>query len=614
MQGKYAAVPEELKILPQWVIHTDKKIPYNPKTLKRAKSNDSTTWGSFEQAVAQVKGAYVGIGFELNGSIVGIDIDHCVNPLTGEASPFAQSIIDYIDSYTEYSPSGEGIHIFVRGEIPGDGRKRSDLGLEIYKNRRYLTVTGRPYQKVKPLATRYEQITNLYEKHFYKVAASESGTETERPDMWADDVLIEKAGQAENGELFQKLWLGKWEDNYPSQSEADLALCGLLAYWTGNDKEQIDRLFRSSGLMRDKWDEKRGNCTYGETTINKAIQQPAVIPANKLKIISATELQEMYIPPIKWLVKDLIPQGLTMIVAPPKSGKSWLMLDLCLSIAAGKPFLGHECEKGGCLYLALEDSKRRLKDRMSRLLPFDEKAPRGFDYVTEISQLNVGFQEQLEGYICSHKNLRLIVVDTFQYVRGVTNNRNVYAQDYTDLAAIKKIADSHDIGIIVVHHTKKAKDESDPFLQISGTNGLLGALDTALVMERQKRADTQAVLHITGRDVDMQDLLISFNKNSCKWEYISSAEENAKQQEYETYRNDMLVMTIRGLITEEGIWEGSATEILEAGFFGETENPHSIGKRITALEPLLMEYDGISHKAFRSNGKRGHIFRFEILF
>ena len=159
MQEKYAAVPEELKILPQWVIHTDKKIPYNPKTLKRAKSNDSSTWGSFEQAVAQVKGAYVGIGFELNGSIVGIDIDHCVNPLTGEANSFAQDIIDYIDSYTEYSPSGEGIHIFVQGEIPEDGKKRSDLGLEIYKNRRYLTVTGRPYQKVKPLAIRYEPVS-----------------------------------------------------------------------------------------------------------------------------------------------------------------------------------------------------------------------------------------------------------------------------------------------------------------------------------------------------------------------------------------------------------------------------------------------------------------------
>lgn len=155
MQDLYTSVPSELKALPQWVVHDSKKIPYNPKTLKRAKAGRPETWGTFDEAVDRLQTPFAGIGFELNGGgIIGIDIDHCVNLETGEATPFAQNIIDYFDSYTEYSPSGTGIHIFICGEIPTDGRKRGDLGLEMYRAKRYLTVTGNPYGQVKPLATR----------------------------------------------------------------------------------------------------------------------------------------------------------------------------------------------------------------------------------------------------------------------------------------------------------------------------------------------------------------------------------------------------------------------------------------------------------------------------
>ncbi|MEL7658688.1 MAG: DNA primase, partial [Bacillota bacterium] len=116
MRELYASVPPELKALPQWVVHDSKKIPYNPKTLEKAKAGRPETWGSFDEAVKCVKAPYTGIGFELNGGgIIGIDIDHCVNPETGEATPFAQNIINYLDSYTEYSPSGKGIHIFISG-------------------------------------------------------------------------------------------------------------------------------------------------------------------------------------------------------------------------------------------------------------------------------------------------------------------------------------------------------------------------------------------------------------------------------------------------------------------------------------------------------------------
>ena len=619
----YDNIPQALKDLPQWVVHKD-KIPYNPLTNRRAKAGQPETWAAYEDALSALSTKkYSGFGFELNhNGLVGLDIDKCVDPETGEVSSFAQSIVDELDSYTEYSPSGLGLHIFVFGDIPSDGRKDSKHGLEIYKALRYLTVTGNIYEARKELSNRPNEILALYNTHFAEadVPLSKPDFNDEHNDSWLYESIIQQASNAENGELFRKLFAGDWQNTdkgYESQSEADLGLCNILVYWAGGNVGLVDDLFQMSGLMREKWTTKRGKVTYGEQTIAKALSQTSFQPfaslihVAPLKTISAQDLQTKYIPPIKWFVKDLIPQGLTMIVAPPKAGKSWLMLDLCLSVASGQSFLGKETFQRECLYLALEDSQGRLKGRMLKLLAFDENAPAGFDYALDVDPINAGFQEQVEEYINTHKNLGLIIVDTVQRIRGMSNSRNAYAQDYADFTVLKKIADRHSIGVILVHHTKKGKDETDPFMQISGTNGLLGVVDTALVLERQKRSDGQATLYITGRDVEAPDLAIEFNKDLCRWLVLGNADHFAEQERRDAYEGDSVVLTIKALLEGIGFWQGTTQDIFDAGFF--QEDVRTIGKRLASLEPQFLQYDGITHILKRSNGKNIHRFEYDLL-
>jgi hypothetical protein len=649
-EAPFADVPRELKTLPQWVLHIN-KAPFNPKTGRHASANRPETWSSFETALKALEtgsprpviskaredlhkeyeaNGYSGIGFELNhNGLVGFDIDHCVDPKTGKLSTLAQEIVDMLDSYTEYSPSGLGLRIFVFGDMPADGRKDSENGLEIYKASRYLTITGQTYKTAKPIKSRTNEVLALYNRFFdeeqtdlEKLSSDKSANSTE-PSFedddasWLYDDIISRACEAGNGPLFKKLFFeGVWSDlGYPSQSEADLALCNILAYWTGGDRTQMDGLFQKSALMRDKWHAKHGEKTIGERTIDKALKKMrgktfAPRPGS-LKIISAQELQEKDIPPIRWIVKNLIPQGLTLIVAPPKSGKSWLMLDLCLSVAAGKTFLGNETVKTSCLYLALEDGERRLKARMQRLLPFDEQAPSGFDYILDICSLNQGFQEQIEEYIQAHKDVGLIIVDTVQRIRASSNSKNAYAQDYAEFSTLKKLADKHNIALILVHHTKKGNDETDPFMRISGTNGIMGSADTILMLERKNRADSQAALHITGRDVESPALALEFNKDLCRWAVLGNAEQFEEQKRKEVYEGDSLVITIKGLLEGTGFWQGTVQEIHEAGFFH--EDPRTIGKRLTNIASLLSQHDGITHLFKRSNGKNIHSFEYDLL-
>ncbi len=404
-------IPNELKVLPQWVVHKN-KIPYNPKTGRAAKAGKPETWAHFDDALRAYEfGGYSGIGFELNNNgLVGIDIDHCIDPDTKELHPEAKTIVDCLNSYTEISPSKTGLHIFVFGDIPEAGRKNPQKGVEFYKASRYLTITGDIFGELKPIAERTREVQDLFNIYF----SVDSDFE--------DAVLIEKAKRAENGHIFSKLYSGEWKDNYKSQSEADLALCNLLAFWTEKDKERMDRLFRNSGLMREKWDRN----DYSEKTLNKAIQdcslaQNTIELKNRedYKPYAVSGLLKEQLPPLKWIVQDLIPEGMTLIAAPPKSGKSWWALDLSLSVARGEPFLGKPTTKNGVLYLALEDSKRRIQSRTNKLLQLNADLPTGFMCAHKIEPIGDGFAERFDEYVKACENLGLVIIDTLEKVRGI---------------------------------------------------------------------------------------------------------------------------------------------------------------------------------------------------
>lgn len=263
----FNSIPTALRDKPNWVCRRG-KIPINPRTGQAAKAGQSDTWARFEEAV-QAAPRYDGIGFEFDGSgIIGIDFDHCIE--NGQLAPWVQDWVSRFDSYTELSPSGTGIHILCQGSLHGrPAVKRKEV--EIYDRARYFTMTGRTFGTPRPLRDAQTALDALYEAFGRKDEKPRQAVPVRPLDM-DDSTLIKKIEQSAGGARFAPLWRGDI-GGYGSHSEADLALCSILAFWTRCNADQMDRLFRSSGLMRDKWDRRQSGSTYGALTIQKAISQ-----------------------------------------------------------------------------------------------------------------------------------------------------------------------------------------------------------------------------------------------------------------------------------------------------------------------------------------------------
>lgn len=264
MVTKTDNIPQELKQLRQWVCWAGAdKIPRNPHNGKNAKSNDSSTWGSFEEACGACEEySFDGIGFMFANGYFGVDLDHCTDNID-----FCDEFVETLQSYAEYSKSGDGIHIICRGTLP-DGARRNGR-VEMYSSGRYFICTGNVYNpKYAEVVDCTESIKVLHSK--YMPSKSPAPAQPVQPIMLEDQEIVDMARNSRSGNLFNMLYAGQWQGAYASQSEADLAFCNQLAFWTQKDAAQMDRIFRSSGLMREKWDSKRNGRTYGEITIGKA--------------------------------------------------------------------------------------------------------------------------------------------------------------------------------------------------------------------------------------------------------------------------------------------------------------------------------------------------------
>ena len=336
-----------------------------------------------------------------------------------------------------------------------------------------------------------------------------------------------------------------------------------------------------------------------------------------LGAISGQELQRKEIPPIRELVPGLVVQGLTVLGAPPKYGKSWLVLALCLAVAGGKPFLGYPTEKAGCLYLALEDSQRRLRDRMNTLLR-GAPAPEGFYSSTASLTTDTGLMDQLEGFLADHPETGLVVVDTLQKVRGSSFGRDgSYATDYRELGVLKAFADRRRLALILVHHLRKMGDETDPFNRLSGTAAIAGAADAMIVLSKDRRSADATRLNATGRDIEELEIEIRFQKERCAWVNLGKAEDAAARRALEEYEASPIVKTVRKLVDQSTghEWTGTATQLMEAGEYIAGQylavSAKALTKALADLDRMLLENDGIVHiAASHGNAGKRHVFRY----
>ena len=276
----YEQIPQELKALPNWICWDAvpdekrgkiKKVPINALTDGGAMSNNPSTWCDFDTAV-KASEKHSGIGFMFGGCpYFGVDIDGKEEELEayqrGENGNIISEFISTLQSYAEISQSGKGIHIICKGHLPPQGRRKGNV--EMYETGRFFVMTGNSCSEYAGISDCTESIKPLHEKY---IGGGREPQAKVRPavSLFSADDIVKAAAGAKNGGKFVALYGGDTA-GYTSSSEADMALCSILAFWTGCDASKMDVIFRSSGLMREKWDRPQSGSTYGALTIQKAI-------------------------------------------------------------------------------------------------------------------------------------------------------------------------------------------------------------------------------------------------------------------------------------------------------------------------------------------------------
>ncbi len=380
-----------------------------------------------------------------------------------------------------------------------------------------------------------------------------------------DGELLARARGSVNGGVFAQLHdAGDWKGaGYASQSEADLALCSMYAFWAGCDKERMDRLFRRSGLYRKKWD----RAGYRNRTLDKAIaecrevykppkpkaeslddgpppieREPGHLtqpPAqstngsfahhkdNRLKlppmpgVITAAALQKKQFRDPEFIVEGIIPQGTSLFTGKAKVGKSFAMADIALACACGGKAFGKVTVKQiGVLYLCLEDHERRVQNRIGGLC-IGENWPENLHICTSWPRIDQGGIPLLQKWLEEHRDVKLVIADTLAKLKSrKPTNQTLYDVDYQSVEGLKGLADTGDVAIIIVHHLRKMAADDDPFDCISGSTGLTGAVDTALILKRDRTG--KGLLYVRGRDVEEQEFALD-RDSSGGWTLLGDA-------------------------------------------------------------------------------------------
>ena len=315
---------------------------------------------------------------------------------------------------------------------------------------------------------------------------------------------------------------------------------------------------------------------------------------NELVAVDGETLWDLEFAARRFCIRDLLPQGLCILGGAPKIGKSWLVLDWCIRVAKGETIWDMESIQGTTLYLCLEDTLQRVQHR---LYCMSEEATANAYFATAVGTLADDLESQISSFLLSHPDTVLIVVDTFQMVRGNSNEPS-YGGDYQDMKKLKRIADDHNITVLLVHHLRKQGDR-DPVNRLSGTTGISGAVDAVFVLDRKERAQNAALLVCTGRDVEYRELELRFSKERCVWDLVSDSAENPAQ---------LLPQEMNLLLEymkEVKSFSGGNTELTEAfnGYTGSSMEPKKLKQMMNCWKEKLREL-GVTFRSYRSNGQR----------
>lgn len=316
------------------------------------------------------------------------------------------------------------------------------------------------------------------------------------------------------------------------------------------------------------------------------------------KLISAEELFYQPLDPAKaeMIIEDMIPQGLTLIAGAPKSGKSWMMLDMCLAVSSGRSFLGRKTLLCEVAYFPLEDQEERVK---SRMLDLGEAPTPNLHICTERKDLEHGFLKELRETLQEHPGIRMVVIDTLQKIRddgSGTSTANQYSKDDAEVSKLKSFADNHGIAIVCVHHLRKMPDKRDPVNEILGSAAMSSVPDQILLLKKDRR-QTHGELSAIGRDSPQWRMTLEFEK--VRWKLINEETEQEIAQE----EIPEVLYRIMNFIRERGEWTGTASQLLEAA--GEKEmQPNMLSAKISKFYYTVFYPAGITMTQKRTASER----------
>lgn len=491
----FDGIPASLKECPHWVLwrwyyDTEKERWTKPPRQSNgefARANDPDTWVTFDEVRrAYLDGDFDGVGIVLRDDLVGIDLDHVLDA-SGELTPLAAEIIDrFRGAYMETSPSGDGLHIYTLGTFLRFGKGTEHKNFECYgeSSSRYFTVTGHRLGDEANVIDQQDALDWLYETHFRKPASkiadalptvADSGAATLLDDL----AILADAMRVGNGERFRKLYeYGDFSD-YPSQSEADLALANMLARAT-QDGETLDRLFQASGLYRpEKWNEPHSadGQTYGQMTIAKALTGENSAKHDDLTAISsgtgnATTQSKTPIfhiaslmsnrKPVSWLIQDTLAlNSLNQLFGPSGTGKSFVAIDWACAVATGQDWNGYPVECGSVFYIAGEGEDGlglRIGAQLQRRGVDPSQVP--LYVIPEPIALKDGrnaevLADDIEPHVREHGVPRMIVIDTFARNFGDGDeNLASHVNQFIDKID-KHLRRRFGCTVLVVHHSGK---------------------------------------------------------------------------------------------------------------------------------------------------------------
>ncbi len=312
----------------------------------------------------------------------------------------------------------------------------------------------------------------------------------------------------------------------------------------------------------------------------------------KLQTVTATKLLCTQFPPLQFAVDEILPQGIFILAGSGKIGKSWLALDMCVSVATGVDLWSYKATKGEVLYLALEDNHRRLKNRLSEIQK--EKEVGNLHFATASLGISDGLIEQVDDFIIDNPSTRLVIIDTLEHIRNTATETSMYSHDYQDIQSLRAITESHDVTILLIHHTRKMYDP-DPLNMLTGSTGLVGAVDGVWVLEKEKRTGNEGKLTIANRDTKGFCFKVEFDKDNFKWNCLGSYEEEKSKEEFN------FCEIINDFLKEK--WQGTSAEL--ASEITKIElSPSAVTKKLNKMKDVLLAEFGIRYSYERTKDKR----------